>query len=55
MEGEQMMARLLPEMESNQAKTNANLKEMKAGQELLKEEMLAKMEANQGWMPITKG
>jgi hypothetical protein len=47
---EQMMACLLAEMKTSQAKTDASLKEMKefsAGQEHLKEEMLVKMETNQ--------
>jgi hypothetical protein len=39
------------EMKANQAKTGTNLREMRADRELLKEEMLAKMEANQKrWM-----
>jgi hypothetical protein len=40
---EEMMACLLAEMKINQAKTNANLKEMRVSQKLLKEEMLAKL------------
>jgi hypothetical protein len=51
MEVEQI-ARLLAEIRTNQemlsrkeAKTNVNLKEMNAGQDLLKEEMLTKMKA----------
>jgi hypothetical protein len=50
-EMEQMMACLLAEMKTNQARTAASLKEMKeemrAGQELLKEEMLTKMETDE--------
>jgi tRNA/tmRNA/rRNA uracil-C5-methylase (TrmA/RlmC/RlmD family) len=60
MELEQMMARLLAEirtktekmhanqaeMKANHAKTHANLREMRAGQELLKEEMLVKLDAH---------
>jgi hypothetical protein len=38
---------LLDEMKMNQAKTNANPKEMRTDQNLLKEEMLAKMDTNQ--------
>jgi hypothetical protein len=44
---EQMMSRLLAEMKTNQAKMDTSLKEMRAGQELLKEKMLAKVETNQ--------
>jgi hypothetical protein len=57
MEVEQMMTCLLAdirtnweEMKTDQAKIEANLREMRAGQELLKEEMLAKMETSQEWM-----
>jgi hypothetical protein len=54
MEMEQMKAHLLAEIKddikTNQGKADANLKEMKeemrASQELLKDEMLAKMETN---------
>jgi hypothetical protein len=46
MEMEQMKACLLAEMKTNQAKTNANLMEMRASQELLKEEMLAKLDGH---------
>jgi hypothetical protein len=46
-----MMARLLAEIKaeirSNKAKTDANLKEMRASQELLKQKNVAKMENNQ--------
>jgi hypothetical protein len=52
MEMEQMMACPLAKMRINQGKTDANLKEIRANQELLKEEMLAKMGPNKkGWMP----
>jgi hypothetical protein len=43
MEAEQMTACLLEEMRANQAKEDANLREMK-------EEMLAKLDAPQEWM-----
>jgi hypothetical protein len=33
-------------MNTNQAKTDATLREMRAGQELLKEEMLAKLDVH---------
>jgi hypothetical protein len=46
MEMEQMMERLEAATES----VNANLEEMRAGQERLTEEMLAKIETNQGRM-----
>jgi hypothetical protein len=49
MEIKQMMARMLAEMKAeitNQAKAGTNIKEIRAGKELLKEEMLAKMDAN---------
>jgi hypothetical protein len=50
-EGEQMMARLLAEMKTIQAKTDASLNEMKqelrVSQEHQEEGMLAKMETNQ--------
>jgi hypothetical protein len=35
------------DIKTNQAKVDASLKEIRAGQELLKEKMLAKMETNQ--------
>jgi hypothetical protein len=44
---EQLLECLLAKMDTNQAKTEANLREMTASQELLKEEMLVKMETNQ--------
>jgi hypothetical protein len=44
MEMEQMMARLLAEMKSNQAKMVTSLKEIRVGQEFVKEEILAKAE-----------
>jgi hypothetical protein len=51
MEVEQMMAQMLDKMKAeirtNQAKMEATLKEVRAGQELLKEEMLAKINASQ--------
>jgi hypothetical protein len=51
MEMEQMMAYLLAnikaEIRTSQAKTDATLKELKAGQEHLKDEILTKMEINQ--------
>jgi hypothetical protein len=52
METERMMARLLAEIRNKQAKADANLREMRAGQELLKEEMLAKMETYQERMEV---
>jgi TATA-binding protein-associated factor Taf7 len=36
---------MLADIRTNQSKADANLKEIRASQELLKEEMLAKMEA----------
>jgi hypothetical protein len=54
MKMEQMMARLLAKIKAgiriNQAKTDANLRDMGADQELLKEEILAKMETDQEMM-----
>jgi hypothetical protein len=48
MEMEQMMERLVAATE----KMDANLQEMRAGQELLKEETLAKWKPmKKGWMP----
>jgi F0F1-type ATP synthase membrane subunit b/b' len=41
----QMLAEMKPEIRTNQDKADANLKEIRAGQELLKEEILAKMKA----------
>jgi N-formylglutamate amidohydrolase len=50
LEMEKMMECLLDnikaEIRTNQEKTDANLRQMTAGQELLKEEMLAKMETD---------
>jgi hypothetical protein len=50
MEMEIMMARLLAEIKTNQDNTDENLKEireqMRADQELLKEELLAKLQTN---------
>jgi hypothetical protein len=43
---EEIMAGLETMIQSNQEETDANLKEIRAGQELLKEEMLAKLEAH---------
>jgi hypothetical protein len=47
MEEEQMMAHLLAEIRSNRKKMDTNQAAMTANQDILKEEMLAKMEANQ--------
>jgi hypothetical protein len=47
MEMEQVIAHLLAQIKAeitNQAKTNVNLRKMKAGQELMKEKMLVKLE-----------
>jgi hypothetical protein len=56
---QQMMAHLLAdtkaEIRTNQAKTDTNRREMRAGQELLKEEMLTKMETNQEIMIEQEG
>jgi hypothetical protein len=44
--------RIDAKIDANHAKTNANLKEMRAGQELLKDKMLAKMKpTRQSWVP----
>jgi hypothetical protein len=51
---EQMMALLLAEIKTeirtNQAKTDSTLRELRAGQEFLKEEMLAKLGIHYGRM-----
>jgi hypothetical protein len=52
MEMEQMMARLLAEIKTdismNQAKMDATIRELRAGQEFLKEEMLVKLGVHYG-------
>jgi F0F1-type ATP synthase epsilon subunit len=65
MEVEKMMTCLLAEIrtktkkmdtnqaeeKANQAKTHVNLREMRAGKELLKKEMLVKLDAYHEWTP----
>jgi hypothetical protein len=59
MEMEQVMARMLAEMKAeirtNQAQTAANLREMRAGQELLEEEMPTKLDAHHERMMARMG
>jgi hypothetical protein len=59
MEVEQMTACLLAEirtsrvkMNANQAKADTNLREMRAGQEVVKQEMLAKLDAHHERMMV---
>jgi hypothetical protein len=46
MKMEQILECLLAKLEANQANTDATLKELKASQEHLKEEMLVKLDAH---------
>jgi hypothetical protein len=43
---EQILEHLLAKMDANQAKMDTNIREMRASQELLKEEMLSKLDAH---------